>query len=92
MIRESKKEPLKVSLSMLLTSSRTLSQKTKRLWLNKLLDKSRKERKLKLPKSKETKRSLTKINKLLKKPKTKLPKKPKRRLLQRKQENDFAHI
>lgn len=88
-IRENKKEPLKVLLLMLSINSRTQNQKTKKLWLNKLLDKSKKERKLKLPKSKEIKKPLTKISKLPKRLKTRLPKKPKRKLLQqRKVEND----
>ena len=56
MIKESKREPLKVLPLMLSINLRTQNPKTKKLWQKKLLDKSRKERKLKLPKSKETKK------------------------------------
>jgi hypothetical protein len=56
MIKENKRELLKVLLLMLLTNSRMLKLKTKKLLLNKLSDKLRKERKLKLPKNKVIKK------------------------------------
>lgn len=56
MIEENKKELLKVLLLIQLINLRTPKLKTKKHWLSKLLDKSRRERKLKLPKDKEIKK------------------------------------
>jgi hypothetical protein len=56
MIKENKREPLKVLLLMPSINLRTLKLKTKRLLLNKLSDKLKKERKLKLLKNKVTKK------------------------------------
>jgi hypothetical protein len=56
MIKDNKREPLKVLLLMPSISLRTLKLKTKKLLLNKLSDKLNKERKLKLLKNKVTKK------------------------------------
>lgn len=56
MIKESKKEPLRVSLLTLSTSSRTQRLKTRKPWLKKQSERLKIERKPKLPKSKETKK------------------------------------
>jgi hypothetical protein len=56
MIKENKREPLKVLLLMPSINLRTLKLKTKRLLLNKLSDKLKKERKLKLLKNKVIKK------------------------------------
>ena len=56
MIKENKREPLKVLLLMPSINLRTLKLKTKKLLLNKLSDKLKKERKLKLLKNKVTKK------------------------------------
>jgi hypothetical protein len=56
MIKDNKREPLKVLLLMPSISLRTLKLKTKKLLLNKLSDKLKKERKLKLLKNKVTKK------------------------------------
>ena len=88
MIKEKKREPLKVLLLILSTNLRTLKPKTRKLLLNKLLERSRTERKLLLPKSKETRRQSTKRSKMLKKLKTKLPKRLKTKPSQLKERND----
>jgi len=56
MIKENKREPLKVSLLTPLTSLRTPKLKIRKLLLKKPSEKSKKERKLKLQKDKVTKR------------------------------------
>jgi hypothetical protein len=56
MIKDNKREPLKVLLLMPSISLRTLKLKTKKLLLNKISDKLNKERKLKLLKNKVIKK------------------------------------
>lgn len=56
MIKENKKEPLKVSLLTRSTSSRTQRLKTRKPWPKKQSERLKIERKPKSPKSKETKK------------------------------------
>lgn len=87
MIKENKRELLKVLPLIQSTDLKTQRQKIRRPWLNKLLERLRKERKLKLPKNKVIKRPLTSKNKQPKKLKTKLLKKPQKRQPQRRNDH-----
>ena len=90
MIKENKREPLKVLLLMPSINLRTLKLKTKKLLLNKLSDKLKKERKPPLLKSKDKEKMLIKTKMFNKKLKIKLPKKSKRKLkLKPQNEVDF---
>ena len=89
-INKKKREPSRVLLLKLSISLRTPRLRTKRLWLRKQSERSRRGRKPRSLRDKETKRLWTRRNRMPRRLKTRPPRRPKRRLLQKPRVNDLV--